>query len=72
MIDLVSPHPRREALLVVLVNISGHGLLDLGADSRFAAGDIEVLQPRRGQTVAEPERPRRVATNLIAGPAEAT
>ena len=31
MIDVVLRHPRGEAPLVVLVNISGHGLLDLGA-----------------------------------------
>ena len=44
MIDVVSRHPRREAPLVVLVNISGHGLLDLGAYSRFAAGEIEPVK----------------------------
>jgi len=43
MIDVVSRHTRGEAPLVVLVNISGHGLLDLGAYSRFAAGDIEAV-----------------------------
>jgi len=44
MIDIVSRHPRQEAPIVVLVNISGHGLLDLGAYSRFAADDIEPVQ----------------------------
>ena len=43
MIDVVSRHPRREAPLVVLVNISGHGLLDLGAYHRFADGEIESV-----------------------------
>jgi tryptophan synthase beta chain len=43
MIDVVSRHPRREAPLVVLVNISGHGLLDLGAYRSFAAGEIEPV-----------------------------
>ena len=43
MIDVVSRHPRHEAPLVVLVNISGHGLLDLGAYQRFAAGEIEPV-----------------------------
>ena len=44
MMDVVSRHPRQEAPLVVLVNISGHGLLDLGAYSRFAAGEIEPVE----------------------------
>jgi tryptophan synthase beta chain len=43
MIDVVSRHPRGEAPLVVLVNISGHGLLDLGAYRSFAAGQIEPV-----------------------------
>jgi tryptophan synthase beta chain len=43
MIDIVSRHPHQEPPLVVLVNISGHGLLDLGAYSRFAAGEIEPV-----------------------------
>ena len=45
MMDVVSRHPRGAAPLVVLVNISGHGLLDLGAYSRFAAGEIEPVTP---------------------------
>jgi tryptophan synthase beta chain len=44
MIDVVSRHPSRGAPLVVLVNISGHGLLDLDAYRRFAAGEIEPVQ----------------------------
>jgi len=44
MIDVVSKHPRKDDPLVVLVNISGHGLLDLGAYSRFAAEEIEPVQ----------------------------
>jgi len=43
MMDVVSRHPRRGAPLVVLVNISGHGLLDLGAYHSFAAGEIEPV-----------------------------
>ena len=43
LIDVVSAHPRRGAPLVVLVNISGHGLLDLGAYRSFAAGEIEPV-----------------------------
>ena len=43
MMDLVSRHPRQADPLVVLVNISGHGLLDLGAYRRFADGEIEPV-----------------------------
>jgi tryptophan synthase beta chain len=43
MMDVVSRHPRGEAPLVVLVNISGHGLLDLGAYRSFAAGEVEPV-----------------------------
>jgi len=43
MMDIVSRHPREEAPLVVLVNISGHGMLDLAAYSRFAAGEIQAV-----------------------------
>jgi len=43
VMDVVSRHPRQGPPLVVLVNISGHGLLDLGAYSRFAAGEIEPV-----------------------------
>jgi tryptophan synthase beta chain len=43
MMEVVSRHPRQAAPLVVLVNISGHGLLDLGAYRSFAAGEIEPV-----------------------------
>jgi tryptophan synthase beta chain len=43
MIDVVSRHPSGVAPLVVLVNISGHGLLDLGAYRSFAAGEVEAV-----------------------------
>ena len=44
MMDVVSRHPRQGPPLVVLVNISGHGLLDLDAYRRFAAGEIEPVE----------------------------
>jgi tryptophan synthase beta chain len=43
LMEVVSRHPRHGPPLVVLVNISGNGLLDLGAYSRFAAGEIEPV-----------------------------
>jgi tryptophan synthase beta chain len=43
MLDVVSRHPRQGDPLVVLVNISGHGLLDIGAYRSFAAGEIEPV-----------------------------
>ena len=43
MMDVVSRHPRQGAPLAVLVNISGHGMLDLDAYRRFAAGEIEPV-----------------------------
>lgn len=43
MMDVVSLHPPDEPPLVVLVNISGHGLLDIGAYRSFAAGEIEPV-----------------------------
>jgi tryptophan synthase beta chain len=71
MIDTVTRHPRQEAPLVVLVNISGNGLLDLGAYSRFAAGDIEPV------TVDEASLSRSLTAledfnQRIAQPAEST
>ncbi len=71
MIDVVSRHPRDEAPLVVLVNISGHGLLDLGAYQRFAAGEIESV------TVDEASLSKSLGAledfnQRIAQPAEAT
>ena len=43
MMDVASRHPRQGPPLVVLVNISGHGLLDLDAYRRFADGEIEPV-----------------------------
>ena len=43
LLDVVSRHPRQTDPLVALVNISGHGLLDLGAYSSYAAGKIEPV-----------------------------
>jgi tryptophan synthase beta chain len=43
MLDAVQRHPHDEPPLVVLVNISGHGLLDIGAYQKFVAGDIEAV-----------------------------
>ena len=40
VIDVASKHPRQGPALVALVNISGHGLLDMDAYRRFAAGEI--------------------------------
>jgi len=44
MMDVVSRHPRQGAPLVVLVNISGNGLLDLDAYRSFTAGEIEPVR----------------------------
>jgi tryptophan synthase beta chain len=71
MMDVVSRHPRHEPPLVVLVNISGHGLLDLEAYHRFAAGEIEPV------TVNEASLSRSLNAleefnQSIAEPAEAT
>jgi tryptophan synthase beta chain len=71
MIDVVSRHPRQEEPLVVLVNISGNGLLDLAAYHRFAAGEIEPV------TVDETSLSRSLTAleefnQRIAQPAEAT
>jgi tryptophan synthase beta chain len=71
MMDVVSRHPCGEAPLVVLVNISGHGLLDLGAYSRFAAGQIEpvnVDEASLSQSLSALEE----FNQRIAEPAEAT
>ena len=43
MMNVVSRHPRQRPPLVVLVNISGNGLLDVGDYCRFAAGEIEPV-----------------------------
>jgi tryptophan synthase beta chain len=71
MMEVVSRHPRQADPLVVLVNISGHGLLDLGAYSRFADGEIEPV------TVDEASLSRSLCAlelfnERIAEPAEAT
>ena len=71
MIDVVSRHPRQGPPLVVLVNISGHGLLDLGAYRRFAAGEIEpvkVDEARLSQSLSALEE----FNQSIAEPAEIT
>jgi tryptophan synthase beta chain len=71
MMDVVSRHPRQQPPLVVLVNISGHGLLDLGAYSRFAAGEIEPVtadEASLSQSLSALEEFNRG----IAEPAEAT
>jgi predicted alternative tryptophan synthase beta-subunit len=71
MMDLVSRHPRQGPPLVILVNISGHGLLDLGAYRRFADGEMESV-------TADEESLSRSLTALeefnqrIAEPARAT
>jgi tryptophan synthase beta chain len=70
MIDVVSRHPRQEPPLVVLVNISGHGLLDVGAYSAFAAGEIEPVSANEvslSQSLSALEELNR----CIAEPAEA-
>jgi tryptophan synthase beta chain len=71
MMDVVSRHPRHEPPLVVLVNISGHGLLDVGAYSSFAAGEIgpvEVNEASLSQSLTALEE----FNQRIAEPAEAT
>jgi tryptophan synthase beta chain len=71
MIDVVSAHPRREAPLVALVNISGHGLLDLGAYTRFAAGEIEPVGADEA-SLARSLTALEEFNQSIAQPAEAT
>ena len=71
MIDVVSRHPRGGPPLVVLVNISGHGLLDLGAYRSFAAGEIEPVradEARLAQSLSALEE----FNQSIAEPAEAS
>jgi tryptophan synthase beta chain len=71
MMDVVSRHPRQGPPLVVLVNISGHGLLDVGAYSSFAAGEIgpvEVNEASLSQSLSALEE----FNQRIAEPAEAT
>ncbi len=71
MMDVVSRHPRDEAPLVVLVNISGHGLLDLGAYQRFAAGEIEPVAVDEA-SLAKSLGALEDFNQRIAQPAEAT
>ena len=71
MIDVVSRHPREEAPLVVLVNISGHGLLDLGAYRSFAAGEIEPVRADEA-SLAQSLSALEEFNQCIAEPAEAT
>jgi tryptophan synthase beta chain len=71
MIDVVSRHPRGEAPLVVLVNISGHGLLDLGAYRRFAAGEIEAVSADEA-SLSRSLSALEEFNQSIAEPAEAT
>jgi tryptophan synthase beta chain len=69
MLEVVSRHPHQGAPLVVLVNISGHGLLDIGAYRSFAAGEIEpvtVDEASLSQSLSALEEFNR----LIAEPAE--
>jgi tryptophan synthase beta chain len=74
LMDVVSRHPRQGPPLVVLVNISGHGLLDLDAYRRFAAGEIEAVTASEAElarslsaleefnhAIAEPALPEGVA-----------
>jgi tryptophan synthase beta chain len=71
MMDVVSRHPHQGPPLVVLVNISGHGLLDLGAYSSFAAGEIEPVtadEASLSQSLSALEE----FNQRIAQPAEAT
>jgi tryptophan synthase beta chain len=71
MIDVVARHPRGEAPLVVLVNISGHGLLDLGAYRRFAAGEIEAVSADEA-SLSRSLSALEEFNQSIAEPAEAT
>ena len=71
LIDVVSRHPSREAPLVVLVNISGHGLLDLGAYSRFAAGEMEPVEADEA-SLSQSLSALEEFNQRIAEPAEAT
>jgi tryptophan synthase beta chain len=71
MMDVVSRHPRHGPPLVVLVNISGHGLLDVGAYSSLAVGQIEPVsanEPSLSQSLSALEE----FNQCIAEPAEAT
>jgi len=71
MIDVVSRHPRQGTPLVVLVNISGHGLLDLGAYRSFAAGQIETVTADEA-SLAQSLRALEEFNRSIGEPAEAS
>jgi tryptophan synthase beta chain len=71
MIDVVSRHPRQGLPLVVLVNISGHGLLDLDAYCRFAAGEIEPVTANE-TNLSQSLNALEEFNQAIAEPAEAT
>jgi tryptophan synthase beta chain len=71
MMDVVSRHPRQEAPLVALVNISGHGLLDLAAYHSFAAGEIEPVAADEA-SLSRSLRVLEEFNRRIAQPAEAT
>jgi tryptophan synthase beta chain len=71
VMDVVTRHPHRGSPLVVLVNISGHGLLDLGAYSRFAAGEIEAVTADEA-TLSKSLRALEEFNRGIAEPAVAT
>jgi tryptophan synthase beta chain len=71
MMDVVSRHPRQGPPLVVLVNISGHGLLDVGAYSSFAAGEIGPVDVNEA-SLSRSLRALEEFNQHIAEPAEAT
>lgn len=71
MIDVASRHPRQEAPLVILVNISGHGLLDLSAYTGFAAGEIEPVTANE-ESLSRSLSALEEFNQRIAQPAEAT
>src|SRR3984957_16821128 len=71
VMEVVSRHPRQGPPLVVLVNISGHGLLDLGAYSSFAAGQIEPVAVDEA-SLAKSLGALEEFNQRIAQPAEAT
>jgi tryptophan synthase beta chain len=71
MMDVVSHHPRQGPPLVILVNISGHGLLDLGAYRRFADGEMEAVSADEA-SLSQSLSALEEFNQLIAEPAEAT
>jgi hypothetical protein len=44
-IDLARNHPRNLQPLVILINISGHGLLDITAYQKCRASELDLGQP---------------------------